>query len=112
MRFLIVTFMLVCVAPVAQAQYETAEEFLQRPNTEFKERHLATMAEGIEWYNSYLVTKMKQTGAFCPPDNLSITRTQYLSIFKVYVEKNPRGRDNPVGMALLNSLIYAFPCKG
>ncbi len=102
--------MLVCTAGNVQAEV-SADEFLRSPSKEMKEQYLSAFYNAVSWYKAYIVTVEKGAGTYCAPGKLALAGPQLLQILASYVEAHPNVRLDPVGMAMFQSLVRAFPCK-
>ncbi|MBY5708069.1 hypothetical protein [Rhizobium leguminosarum] len=74
---------------------------------------LAITGEGQNWVNRHI---KQETGRYlyCVPDDLALVPDQYLNILQRYLATAPGYGElelNSLGLALLNGLLAAFPCK-
>lgn len=85
----------------------TTREVLSRPDLPYGADYLSGIADGLNWAN----VAMKDRPLFCPPQEISITQSQYREILSRQVEREARYAEMPATFILLKGLIAAFPCK-
>lgn len=74
---------------------------------------LAITGEGQNWVNRHVKA---ETGSYlyCVPNDIALVPEQYLNILQRYLATAPgygKLELNSVGLALLNAMIAAFPCR-
>lgn len=94
----------------ASSSYAMSVEFYK---TESDKQTLGIYVKGIGDGFLWMSSLHEAKGAdplYCPPSKLVISSENYVSILDRQIKRIKYDQEFPLGMALLNGLIYTFPC--
>ena len=98
---------------ISQGAYSDIRVKVYDQMTEYQKAGLGDYIHGVGVGISW--TKLYASKLFCPPENLAVTRENYLQILKARIDKirgNEQFYENTyVELELINGLIDTFPCK-
>lgn len=76
------------------------------------EMYFAGLVMGVNGTNMYLQVNSGEK-YYCAPDNITLVKEQYYSIFKKYLKTRPDHTADPIAVAgahFFDAMIEAFPC--
>jgi hypothetical protein len=71
--------------------------------------HVSGIGTGLEWYGSYLRSRNEKP-VYCAPETLSLTVENDMQLLTAFIATHHLPDNIPVGLALLQAYIEAFPC--
>jgi hypothetical protein len=72
---------------------------------------LSQLESGMSWANVFLVEGRKEQPIYCPPNTLTLTGDQLVSLLRRQLEKYPDEGSRPVGLVLMYGLQREFACQ-
>jgi hypothetical protein len=72
--------------------------------------HVSGIGTGLEWYSSYLRSRNEKP-IYCAPETLSLTVENDMQLLTAFIATHRLPDNIPLGLALLQAYVEAFPCK-